>query len=115
MNSHDGIPLFLRGIYGGRREEITGAVDDDIDSAEILDSRVDDLFRTDNGGDAIVTGDGLTAQLFYFSYYYIGSFGTVGFDAGIGDDDTSPFGGHCQDYAPPNSTAAARDDCYFTD
>jgi len=26
-----------------RREEITGAVDDDIDSAEILDSRVDDL------------------------------------------------------------------------
>lgn len=70
VDLHDEIPILVRQIFEADIAENSGIVDDDVDTAKVLNSRLDNLVAI---LDTVVVGCGLATGLFDFVDNDIGS------------------------------------------
>ena len=100
--------LFGDGLDGGELVD-AGVVDENVETAEVLDGRVDDALGFGGLGDVAADGDGLATGG--------GDGGDDGFGAGLAggvvDDDGCAFGGERLGDGGADTLGCAGDDCDF--
>ncbi len=114
MNVEDGLEVLRCELRERLVAQDAGVRDQDVDLAEILEGRVDDLLAAFEGGDGVEAGDGVRAERFDLLDDLAGSgirgARSVGRTAEIVDHDTRPAAGQVQGIGSSDTAAGAGDD-----
>ena len=118
MNGDDVVPFRFRHVEDHAVPEDTGAGYNDVQLAEVIHGRLDDLLAAFHLSDRLHAGDGVSAIRLDLVHHQLGHrlvFATaVHVDTRVNDHHAGAFGSHEFGDASANATAGAGDDGHFS-